>query len=443
MKKFKFVPKEYLNGEIKKSCKHLIVSKDELNEGLYGNYYDCLFCGKHLSFPRYYKNLDTSNRYVVTTIGELTPNRVPIYQEFIKLICKKYINEDSIDIVSIIKSLESSIKQVEDQFNEYSRNNKESPIENSLRNWLTAIGNNRIEYIMLNKKEKTNKFKETNTLIDLHTHTCYSDGDLTPNELLKLAISKGIGTISITDHDTLLGNKNINHEEIDFLNIIPGIELTAKTDKGRMHILGYDINIQDSNLNKKMEELRNNSIYSVLALINQIKKDYGIILPTEDIINLISTKKNIGRPDLAKLIVKYGLASTPQNAFDRYLIEAYNKTRIGTKGLTYEECIDLILKAGGIPVIAHPKTLELNHKDLLILIKKMISVGLMGIEVFHSDHTQKETEQYIKIAEQLNLLYSGGSDYHGEVKPNIELGSGKNNNLQIKKLTLLDRINNK
>lgn len=280
-----------------------------------------------------------------------------------------------------------------------------------------------------------------NKLIDLHTHTCFSDGELSPNELLKLAIKKGVGTISITDHDTLLGNQNIiyNTEETKLLNIIPGIELSAKTDKGRMHILGYYININDKDLNEKMKELKNNSIYSIIALINQIKKDYKIVLKTEDILKLISAEHNIGRPDLAKILVEYGLATDSQNAFDRYLIDANEKVRAVSKGLPYEECIKLILSAGGIPVLAHPNTLELNQKELYILIKKMISVGLKGIEVFHSNYTSKESENYFKIAKELNLLYSGGSDYHGSfVKPDIEIGTGKNNNLNIRKLSLLD-----
>lgn len=283
-----------------------------------------------------------------------------------------------------------------------------------------------------------------NNLIDLHTHTYYSDGELSPNELLKRAVSKGIKTISITDHDTLLGNKNIiyNTEETNNLKIIPGIELSVKIDKGRMHILGYGFDINNNDLNKKMDELKNNSIYYIIALLNQLKKDYRIIFKTDDIVNLISSKHNLGRPDLAKLLVKYGFATSSQDAFDKYLIEAYEKTRAVSKGLPYQECIELILNAGGIPVLAHPKTLELNDKDLFILIKKMITIGLKGIETYHSTHSLEETKKYLEIAKTLNLLYSGGSDYHGLfVKPDIELGTGKNNNLSIKKLTLIDYIN--
>lgn len=277
-------------------------------------------------------------------------------------------------------------------------------------------------------------------LIDLHIHSTYSDGEYTPNELIEKAIEKGIGTISITDHDTLMGNQNILDEGI--IQIIPGIELSAKTESGRMHILGYGIDIYNEDLNKKMINLQNNSVYSVLSLIHQLKKDYGITFTTNDIQNLFNANHNIGRPDLARLCVLKGYASTSQEAFDKYLIEAYKKTSPNNKGLEYEECIDLILRAGGIPVLAHPKTLNKDYKELLVLIKEMIKKGLEGIEVYHSSHSEEQVGEYLELADRFNLLISGGSDFHGEfVKPDIELGTGKHYNLKIKSLSLLDKIN--
>lgn len=282
-----------------------------------------------------------------------------------------------------------------------------------------------------------------NQTIDLHTHSCYSDGDLTPDELIKLAISKNISVIAITDHDTLLGNKNIDYTSLSGeIEIIPGIELSAKTDIGMMHILGYGIDLNNSDLNKKMGELKENSINSVLSLTAQIKKDYGIVFSDEELRALINAERNIGRPDIAKLCVKYGYASNVQDAFDKYLEEAYYKIRGYNRGLSYEECIDLILKSGGIPVIAHPKTLKRSDVELMKLIKEMVSCGLQGIEVYHSSFSEEETNKYLEIANELGLLVSGGTDYHGvTVKPYIEIGTGKNNNVLIKKLSLLDSIN--
>ena len=290
-----------------------------------------------------------------------------------------------------------------------------------------------------------NPYRASDKIIDLHTHTNYSDGDLSPSELIRLAIQKRIGILGITDHDTLDGIKKVDKSHsliVDSgIQIIDGIELSAKVSKGRMHILGYDIDINDVNLNKKMGELKDNSINSVLSIMEQIKRDYGIVFRYDDIKELVNSNHNLGRPDLAKLCVKYGYASSNQDAFDKYLIDAYNKTRGISKGLSYKECIDLINKSGGISVLAHPKSLELSEKELLILLKDMINCGLKGIEVYHSSHTSDETKFYLEIANKFDLLVSGGSDFHGKtVKPDIELGSGKNNNIKIKKLSLIDKL---
>lgn len=280
-----------------------------------------------------------------------------------------------------------------------------------------------------------------NKLIDMHTHTNYSDGELSPDELIKLAIKKNIGTIAITDHDTIEGIKKVDKNKYKNIKIINGIELSAKVSIGRMHILGYGIDLNNKILNSKMSELKDNSINSVLSVMEQIKRDYGIRFKYDDIKELINANHNLGRPDLAKLCVKYCYANTVQDAFDKYLIDAYNKTRQTSKGLQYQKCLKLIINSGGIPVLAHPKSLELNKKDFLILLKDMIKNGLKGIEVYHSSHTNEDMDYYYNIAKKYNLLISGGSDYHGEfVKPDIVLGTGKNNNIKIKELSLLDKI---
>lgn len=290
-----------------------------------------------------------------------------------------------------------------------------------------------------------NSYENNKKIIDMHTHTNYSDGDLSPQELIRLAIDKGIGTIAITDHDTIEGIKNVNRSEKIILDsgieIINGIELSAKVNRGRMHILGYGIDLNNKTLNKKMVDLKDNSINSVLSIMEQIKRDYGIRFSYEDIKELVNSNHNLGRPDLAKLCVKYGYATTLSDAFDKYLIDAHNKTRQSNKGLQYQECLELIANSGGIPVLAHPKSLELSEKEFLILLKEMVSCGLKGIEVYHSSHSKEEMNYYLEIANKYDLLISGGSDFHGKtVKPDIELGTGKNNNIRIKKLSLLDRL---
>lgn len=290
-----------------------------------------------------------------------------------------------------------------------------------------------------------NPYKNSEKIIDMHTHTNYSDGELSPQELIRLAIDKKIGTLAITDHDTIEGLKTIDRKseiiEKSGIRVINGIELSAKSNVGRMHILGYGIDLNNELLNKKMSDLKDISINSVLSIMEQIKRDYGIRFRYDDIKKLVNANHNLGRPDLAKLCIKYGYASTVEEAFNKYLIEAYNKTRKTSNKLQYQECLELIIKSGGIPVLAHPKSLELREKEFLVLLKEMINCGLKGIEVYHSSHTKEEMKYYLEIANKYDLLISGGSDFHGKtVKPDIELGSGKNNNIKIKKLSLLDRL---
>lgn len=276
-------------------------------------------------------------------------------------------------------------------------------------------------------------------LIDMHTHTNYSDGDYSPTELIELAKKQNIKILGITDHDTLEGIKNVP-KNIKNLKIIPGIELTAKVPKGRMHILGYNIDINNEELNDKMSWLKDKSTNSVISLIEQLKKDYKIYFTHEEIKELINANHNLGRPDLARLLIKKGYVKTVQEAFDKYLIAAYDKTRKVNKNLKPEECIKLILNSGGIPVLAHPHSLELDNKQLEILIRKMIKQGLKGIEVYHSDHTKEKEEFYLYLANKYKLLISGGSDYHGPItKPDIFLGLGKNN-IMIDDLSILNKI---
>lgn len=279
-----------------------------------------------------------------------------------------------------------------------------------------------------------------NKLIDLHTHSNYSDGEYSPKDLIKKAKNTGIKIISITDHDTLEGNKNIP-KNIKGIKIIPGIELTAKVKQGRMHILGYNININNKELNDKMTILKDKSINSIITLIVQLKKDYNIDFTYNEIKELVNANHNLGRPDLAKILVKNGYAESVDDAFKKYLIAAYQKTRKYNKGISWEECLSLIINSEGIPVLAHPHTLKLSNEELEKLIKKMIKKGLRGIEVYHSNNTFEEQEFYMELAKKYNLLVSGGTDYHGPfIKPDISLGTGINNNIHIEELSILKEL---
>lgn len=279
-------------------------------------------------------------------------------------------------------------------------------------------------------------------LIDMHTHTCYSDGELTPNELVEKAASEGLDIIAITDHDTLLGVQNMTIPQSKRkTRVINGIEISIKVPKGRMHILGLDIDIWNKELNDKMEELHTRSIYSVAGIICQLKKDYGIVFSSEEILSILNAQRNIGRPDVAKLLIEKGYASSVQECFDKYLIEAYEKLGDIAKGISFEECAELIHNANGFVVLAHPVSLELTKEELEKKVELLVEQGLDGIEVFHSNHKKEDEEEYIRLAKKYNLIISGGSDYHGPtVKPDVSLATGKDN-IKIEQLSLIDAIN--
>lgn len=273
--------------------------------------------------------------------------------------------------------------------------------------------------------------------VDLHTHSIYSDGSKSPSELLRLAKNNNIATYAITDHDNIEGSKELIKQEHSDITLYSGVELTAKVSKGRMHILGYNINLDNPELNRVLKEMKEASIYNLMLYIEVLKLDFGIVLPKDKIESLLSAKGNIGRPHLALLLIDMGICKTVDEAFDNYLTHAYKKVSKIKKGLTKEECIDLINGAGGIPVLAHPVSLKLSKEGLNEEVKYLKSRGLQGIEIYHIHNKPEDRIYYQELADKYDLLVSGGTDYHGEeVKPNVKIGSGIDGNVNIPVHTL-------
>ena len=267
-------------------------------------------------------------------------------------------------------------------------------------------------------------------MIDLHSHSTHSDGTKTPSELLNLAKNSNITIYAITDHDDIEGSKRLVATPHDGITVYSGVELNAKVDKGQMHILGYNIDLNNKELNDKLKELKENSKHNIMLYVNQLKEDYNIELPKEDIDKILSREGNIGRPLLALLLIKYGYVESVSEAFDKYLGD--EKVRQHKMWITKEECIKLINNAGGVAVLAHPVTLKLTNEELKVELKYLISIGLKGIEIIHSKSTEEQREYYKELAKDFNLITTGGTDYHGpEVKPNIELGTGIKNNVNV------------
>ncbi len=274
-------------------------------------------------------------------------------------------------------------------------------------------------------------------ITDLHSHSVYSDGSNTPEEILNTAIKNNIAELAITDHDYIEGSKELIRLNNGRITTYSGVELTIKSDKGRFHLLGYNFDLENEKLNKFLKEQRENGIYNILLYIEVLKKEFGIKIPQEKIDKMLSIKGNVGRPQLAMLLVELGYCTDVQDGFDKYLIYAYDKVRKLKKGITAEEGIALLNEAGGTTVLAHPNSLKKSYEELRDYIKYLKSIGLSGLETEHPNLSLEERFVYRQFAREFDLLESGGTDYHGyQVKPDIELGYGRNGNIYIPKQTL-------
>lgn len=275
--------------------------------------------------------------------------------------------------------------------------------------------------------------------IDLHTHSIYSDGQNTPEELIEMATNLGLKYYSLTDHDSIEGVKELIKLNHDNLNIYSGVELSAEYPNGQMHILGYNFDVENEELNEKLEYLKKCSIDNMNGYIKQLKDNYNITLPKEDLDDLF-TSSNLHRPMLALLLVKNGHCKDVTEAFDKFLKDGKAEKKIS--GLPAEECLRLINNAGGVAILAHPWTLKLSNADLKKNIKYLVSKGLSGIEVYHSGNSEKQIKFYKNIAKEFDLITTGGTDYHGpRIKPEIKLGRGKDNlNINEKDINITERI---
>lgn len=265
-------------------------------------------------------------------------------------------------------------------------------------------------------------------IIDLHTHTRASDGECTPQELIDLAIIKGIRALAITDHDTIDSIEiAIQYSKDKDIIFIPGIEFNCECSFGKMHMLGLGIDHRNKYLLEKLELIkteRNTRNRELLKGLRQMEID----ITMEDVEN-VSNGSIIGKPHFAIVIAKKGYADNPKDVFTKFF-DVPPLNQYVRKSFCAKEVINIIKKAGGIAVLAHPQTLKLDYKKLEEEVIKLKSFGLDGIECYHSSQTIEEMMKFKKIAIQNGLIYSKGSDYHGEnAQKERLLGTGTNCNI--------------
>ncbi|MDE6292761.1 MAG: hypothetical protein K2L98_03685, partial [Bacilli bacterium] len=174
-----------------------------------------------------------------------------------------------------------------------------------------------------------------------------------------------------------------------------------------------------------LRTVRENNINNLKNIVEYLKY-LNITFRPDELEAIFNRPGNIGRPDLAKLLIKYGYVEGVQEAFDKYLIEAFNESRCKNKGYPFDVILSMITNSNGISILAHPTSLELNHEEFEELLKDMIRCGLMGLETFHPNIPKEEREYLMDMVKKYKLLYSVGSDFHGEhVKEDIRLGIGR------------------
>lgn len=265
--------------------------------------------------------------------------------------------------------------------------------------------------------------------IDLHIHSTASDGTLSPPEIISLAHSLNLGAIAITDHDTIDGSKEALTLDIPpSLKILTGVEISVSSNPslpyaGSFHMLGYSIRLDDPVLNRTLDMLqdaRRNRNPRIIKRLNNL----GINLSLKDVADEFS-EGQLGRPHIAQLMVKRGFVKSIDEAFDKYLGTG-RPAYVDKYRLDCGRAIEIILAAGGIPVLAHPFFLNIENKDRFEdLIVNLKELGLKGIETYYTEHSPDLTAFYAEIANRYGLLMTGGSDFHGSVKPDIKMGSGR------------------
>lgn len=281
-------------------------------------------------------------------------------------------------------------------------------------------------------------------MIDLHVHSIYSDGEHSPLTVLDMCKQKGVSTVAITDHNSMEGSKiAIKENPYEDIKVISGIELGARYNVkgGQLHILGYNFDLENKPFNQITQDIMSENIQRLECLIGLLKTYYNISFKDEDVEKIFESVGNIGRPDVARLCVDYGHCSTVHEAFEKYFNPVDDKLMKRKAELTDKLCIEYIRNAGGIACLAHPIELKKDYDELRSYIATLVSYGLEAIEVYQSKHDDKYSQMLLKLTEEFGLLYSVGSDYHGPiVTPDIEIGSGKDNNLNKDYATILTKI---
>ncbi len=257
--------------------------------------------------------------------------------------------------------------------------------------------------------------------VDLHVHSAASDGSLSPRQVVVTAKAQGLRAIALTDHDTIEGLEEALAAGAELgLEVIPGIEISADHEPGSMHILGYFINYRNGRLDEQLRVLKQARAERNPQIIAKLQK-LGLAITMAEV-QEVSGGGQVGRPHIAQVLVQKGYVANFQEAFGKY---------IGNHGPAYvtkfrfppQDAIAMITAAGGLASLAHPFTLEYSSTGhLRMILQQLQDWGLAALEVYYPEHPPERQGIYKKLAQELGLLTTGGSDYHGVIKPEVKIG---------------------
>lgn len=259
-------------------------------------------------------------------------------------------------------------------------------------------------------------------MIDLHCHSTFSDGSLTPEELVAEAERIGLTALALTDHDCLAGlERFLAAGAGKRIRLVPGIELSVDCAFGTMHMLGYWMRPDDPELNAQLEWVRDGRAMRNREILRKLN-ELGMAV-TWDEVKAAAGDGVVGRPHFAQVMLAKGYAKDKGEVFDKWLGDG-KPAYADRPRLTAERAIELIRGAGGVAVLAHPFTLRIGKESMAKLIAGLTAAGLGGMECYYSEHSADLTKEFLALAETNGLVATGGSDFHGEMSPGVSLGTG-------------------
>lgn len=244
--------------------------------------------------------------------------------------------------------------------------------------------------------------------VDLHIHTTASDGRLSPAEIVRKSAELGLAVIAIADHDTVDGIEPALAAAKAFprLKVIPCVEISSDTSQGEVHVLGYFIDYTDPELRTNLKALQRSRLTRAQGMINKLR-DLGIHIDWQRV-REIAGSGTVGRPHLAQAMLEKGYITSLKEAFVNYIGKG-GPAYVEREKLTPVEVVELILRARGLPVLAHPLTAD----SLETMVVELKAAGLVGIEAYYGGYTVGEVNRLVSLANEHSLIASGGSDYHG------------------------------